>query len=228
MAFVAISRQLFGAESDFGGTAAKSFTAEFRGGDRVADRLSGTQVWTHANSTDPEATVFHSARFTNSGIVPVALTFAALATTACGEQAAPTNPLHGVWSMTAITDDDGAMIEPSQPGLFIFTEGYYSAVYSLGADLRMLSATAFVPTTDEMLAQYQTIIVNTGTYDVTGSTITYRPRVAKSPEFVGGHSTMDYVIEGDVLTLSTTSVVSVDGVSPPEGIAGTIRLRRLE
>ena len=178
--------------------------------------------------------MFRTARFTNSRIVPVALTLGALATTACGEQAPPeepaepTNPLHGVWSMTAITDDDGAMIEPSQPGLFIFTEGYYSAVYSLGADLRMLSTTAFVPTTDEMLAQYQTIIVNTGTYDVTGSTITYRPRVAKSPEFVGGHSTMDYVIEGDVLTLSTTSVVSVDGMSPPETIAGTIRLRRLE
>ncbi len=79
-----------------------------------------------------------------------------------------------------------------------------------------------------MVAQYQTIIVNTGTYDVSGSTITYRPIIAKSPEFVGGHSTMDYAIDGNTLTLNNTSVVSVDGMSPPTDVSGTIRLRRIE
>ncbi len=178
--------------------------------------------------------MFRIAKFTASQIVPVALTLGVLAITACGDQAAqeepaaPANPLLGVWSMTAITADDGTMIEPSQPGLFIFTEDHYSAVYSLGADPRPLSATAFAPTSDEMIAQYQTIIVNTGTYDVSGSTITYRPMVAKSPEFVGGHSTMDYAIDGNTLTLNSTSVVSADGMSPPTGGSETIRLRRIE
>ena len=177
--------------------------------------------------------MFHIAKITASPIVPVALTLGVVAITACGDQAAQeeeaaANPLLGAWSMTAITADDGTMIEPSQSGLFIFTEDHYSAVYSLGADPRLLSATAFAPTSDEMVAQYQTIIVNTGTYDVSGSTITYRPMVAKSPEFVGGHSTMDYAIDGNTLTLNTTSVVSDDGMSPPTALSETIRLRRIE
>ena len=176
--------------------------------------------------------MFRIAKFTALPIVPVVLTLGVLAITACGDQAAqeeePANPLLGVWSMTAITADDGTMIEPSQSGLFIFTEDHYSAVYSLGADPRPLSATVFAPTSDEMIAQYQTIIVNTGTYDVSGSTITYRPMVAKSAGFVGGHSTMDYAIDGNTLTLNTTSVVSADGMSPPTEVSGTIRLRRIE
>ncbi len=177
--------------------------------------------------------MFRIAKFTASPIVPVALTLGVLVVTACGDQAAQeaaaANPLLGAWSMTAIADNDGTMIEPSQPGVFIFTEDHYSAVYSLGADPRPPSATAFAPTSDEMVAQYQTIIVNTGTYDVSGSTITYRPMVAKSPEFVGGHSTMDYAIDGNTLTLNTTSVVSADGMSPPTQISGEIiRLRRIE
>jgi hypothetical protein len=178
--------------------------------------------------------MFRIANFTASPIVPVALTLGVLAITACGDQAAreaaaPANPLVGVWSMTAITADDGTMIEPSQPGLFIFTEDHYSAVYSISADPRPLAATTFAPTSDEMVAQYQTIIVNTGTYDVSGSTITYRPMVAKSAGFVGGHSTMDYAIDGNTLTLNTTSVVSADGMSPPTQISGEIiRLRRIE
>jgi hypothetical protein len=130
--------------------------------------------------------------------------------------------------MTAISGDGRATIDPSQPGLVIFTEGYYSAVYSLGAEPRPLSAAGFNPTSEEMAAQYDTIIVNTGTYEASGSTITLRPMVAKSPEFIGGHSTMDYQINGDTLTLSVTSTVDADGASPPEGFEPSMTLRRLQ
>ena len=144
------------------------------------------------------------------------------------EEQEPANPLQGVWSMMAMTPDDGAMIEPSQPGLFIFTEGYYSAVYSLGADPRPLSAAAFDPTSEEMIAQHETIIVNTGTYETDGSTITFRPIVAKSPEFIGGHSKMDFQIDGGVLTLTVQSVLSADGEPAPVVPGSSMRLRRLE
>ncbi len=177
--------------------------------------------------------MFRIPKFTASPIVPAVLAVGVFAIAACGDQAAqedaaPANPLAGVWSMTAITADDGSMIEPSQSGLFIFTESHYSAVYSLGADPRPQAATAFAPTSDEMVAQYQTIIVNTGTYDVSGSTITFRPMVAKSAEFVGGSATMDFAIDGNTLTLNSTSVISADGMSPPAEVSQTIRLRRIE
>ncbi len=178
-----------------------------------------------------------------SRVVPAAVALVVLLTTAsCGqapapapaEPSAPANPLHGVWSMTSISGDGGATIDPSQPGLFIFTEGHYSAVYSLGADPRPLSAAGFAPTSEEKVVQYDTIIVNTGTYEVSGSTITFRPMVAKSPEFIGGHSTMDFQLrktgqKGDVLTLTVQSVVAADGVSsPPDELAPSMTLQRIE
>ncbi len=171
-----------------------------------------------------------------SRVVLAAVAMVVLVTTAsCGqapapaEPSAPANPLHGVWSMTAMTPGDGgATIDPSQPGLFIFTEGYYSAVYSLGADPRPLSAAGFNPTSEEKVAQYDTIIVNTGTYEASGSTITFRPMVAKAPEFIGGHSTMDFQIDDDVLTLTGQSVVAADEVSEPEAPRSSMTLRRIE
>ena len=171
-----------------------------------------------------------------SHVVPAAVALVVLVITAsCGqapapaEPTAPANPLHGVWSMTTMTPGGGgATIDPSQPGLFIFTEAYYSAVYSLGADPRPLSVAAFNPTSDEMVAQHQTIIVNTGTYEANGSTITFRLMVAKSPEFIGGHATMDYQINRDVLTLTITSTVAADGVSAPGTAASSMTLRRIE
>lgn len=145
-------------------------------------------------------------------------------------KAAPsTNPLHGVWSVTKMSPSDGGSIDPSQPGLFIFTEDHYSAVYSLGADPRPLSNEAFAPTSDEKVAQYDTIIVNTGTYEADGSTITFHPTVAKSPEFIGGRSTMKYQISGDMLQLTASSVVSAAGDSAPlNGPGSTMSLQRIE
>ena len=170
-----------------------------------------------------------------SHIVPASVVLVVLMNVASCNQAQdeaeptmPTNPLLGVWSMAAMTSGDGETIDTSQPGLFIFTDAHYSAVYSLGADPRPLSVAAFDPTSDEMVAQYQTIIVNTGTYEANGSTITFRPMVAKSPEFIGGHSTMDYQINGDVLTLMITSTVAADGISVADAPASSMTLRRIE
>ena len=131
--------------------------------------------------------------------------------------------------MTTMTPGGGGpTIDPAQPGLFIFTDRYYSAVYSLGAEPRPLSAAGFTPTPEEKVAQYDTIIVNTGTYEASGSTITFRPMVAKSPEFIGGHSTMDFQINGDVLTLTVQSVVAADEVSAPDAPGSSMTLRRNE
>ncbi len=168
-------------------------------------------------------------------VPPVLVLFVLMTTASCDqpreqdESSVPANPLQGVWSMTTMTPGGGGpTIDPAQPGLFIFTDRYYSAVYSLGADPRPLSAAAFSPTPDEMVAQYETIIVNAGTYQANGANISFRPMVAKSPEFIGGHSTMDYQINGDTLTLSVTSTVAADGGSPPDGFEPSMTLRRLQ
>lgn len=167
-----------------------------------------------------------------SRVVFAVVTIAILAiTVSCGqapaEPSAEANPLLGVWSMSEMTPSGEATITPSQPGLFIFTEEHYSAVYSLGSEARPRSAASFDATPEEKVAQYDTIIVNTGTYDVNGSTIAMRPLVAKSPEFVGGQSTMDFHIDGDVLTLTEQRLVAADGVPAPDVPGSSMTLRRI-
>lgn len=174
-----------------------------------------------------EIVVFHYMKL----IVPVLL----VTTLSCGQAPAPApaepdtsaHPLQGVWSVTRRTSASGRAVDPAQPGVFIFTEGHYSAVYSLGAAPRPLSAAGFRPTTEEKVAQYDTIIVNTGTYDVNSSTITFRPMVAKSPEFVGGHATMVYEINDDELSLTEQSILAADG-TPVGNVGDVMTLRRIE
>jgi len=171
--------------------------------------------------------------------VPVGLAVLALmVTAACGQTpdtpptpatpAGPANPLQGVWSLTAVDPGDGsAVIDPSQPGLYIFAEGHYSGVYAPGAEARVPSPTPFQPTPEEMVAQYESIIVNIGTYEISGSMVTFRPLLAKSPGFVGGQATAEFQITGDALTLTFQSIVSADGVSVP-ALGGAMTLRRIE
>ena len=164
--------------------------------------------------------------------LPVGLAVLALiVTVACGQTPdtppTPGNPLQGVWSLTAVDPGDGsAVIDPSQPGLYIFAEGYYSGVYAPGAEARVPSATPFQPTPEEMVAQYESIIVNTGTYEISGSTVTFWPVIAKSPGFVGGQATAEFQITGDALTLTLQSIVAADGTLLPE-VLGSMTLRRM-
>ena len=156
-----------------------------------------------------------------------------IATVSCDQApppdpAAPANPLQGVWSLTTSDPGDGSTaIDPSQPGLYIFAEGYYSAVYAPGAAPRMPSEITFQPTPEEMVAQHESIIVNTGTYEISGSIVTFRPIIAKSPGFVGGQATSEFRIDGDALTLTGRTVVGADGTSAPN-VTGSLTLRRVE
>jgi len=140
----------------------------------------------------------------------------------------PSDPLVGVWLVATLTTPDGETIDPAGPGQFIFANGRYSAVFSLGAEERPHAAAGFNPTADEKVTQYDTIIVNSGIYEVNGSELTLRPIVAKTPEYAGGSSTMEFRIDGDILTTTMRSITSVDGASPEGAIGSSMTLRRVQ
>ncbi len=172
-------------------------------------------------------------RLHRRGVFGLALLIVLVAATAYPQApplpgAALAHPLVGVWSVATQTPPTGATIDPSQPGLWIFTKGHYSAVYSIGAEPRPHAASDFNATDEEKVVLFDTIIVNSGTYEVSGSTIRLRPMIAKSQEYVGGRSTMDFEIAGDVLTLTTRSVTSAGGVSPSDASGSSMTLRRIE
>jgi hypothetical protein len=161
-------------------------------------------------------------------VVLLAVVFSACQETPSSESASPANELDGVWSLTAVNPGSGSpVIEPSQPGLYIFAAGYYSAVFAPGPNPRIKSEVSFQPSPEEMVAQYESIIVNTGTYEIDGSSVTFRPIIAKSPGFVGGHQKSTFRVEGNTLVLSDDMVVSVDGVSLPD-VEGSLTLTRVE
>jgi len=144
--------------------------------------------------------------------------------------APPENALQGVWRMESIesTDEAGnATAFQAQPGQLIFTDSHYSMVYVPDESPRVPSAKHWEPTDAERLAHYQSIIVNSGTYEMSGSRITVRPIIARAPEFVGGHETLEFGLDGDLLTLRTVELVSGGGVANT-GAADTMKLRRVE
>ena len=127
------------------------------------------------------------------------------------------NGLEGVWRIVQAhnVDPEGQTTNGSpQTSVVIFTTGHYSFVVTFGSETRQPAVERWNPTDAEKIAAYNSIIVNTGTYELTDSTILTRPISAKSQEYVGGgYSDYEYRVEGDTLYLTGTSLVAFDGAT---------------
>ena len=101
------------------------------------------------------------------------------------------SPVEGVWKAVEVipassgTAEKAAPITDPQPGLLIFTKGYYSVVAVTGRTAR----TSVEPkdpqnlTDAEKLAlyeQWRAFAANSGTYEIKGSTLLRRASVAKN------------------------------------------------
>ena len=127
------------------------------------------------------------------------------------------NGLEGVWRIVQAHDVDpeGQTTNSSaQTSVVIFTTGHYSFVWTFGSETRQPAVERWNPTDAEKIAAYNSIIVNTGTYELTDSMIVTRPISAKSQEYVGGgYSDYEYRVQGDTLYLTGTSLVAFDGAT---------------
>ena len=152
-------------------------------------------------------------------------------TPAATQESAPSgNALQGVWRMEEIetTDSDGNPNNfQAQPGQFIFTNSHYSVVFVPSEAPRTPPTKRWEPTAEEMVAEHRSIIVNSGTYELSGTQVTLRPVIAKAPEFVGGFEKLEYQVDGDRLSFTPIELVSVDGVAATLN-RQTLRLRRVE
>lgn len=122
-----------------------------------------------------------------------------------GEQAQTAdNPLAGAWRITeaSVTSPDTSYTDTDpQPGLYLFLDRHYSTVLVPGSEQ--------APFTDEtsdaeMLAAYENFIANSGTYEVSDSTLTMQHIVTKFPNVMSGTLTYTYQVEGDTLRLTLT------------------------
>jgi hypothetical protein len=102
--------------------------------------------------------------------------------------------LEGVWKVTEVmppasnANEKATSITSPQPGLLIFTRGYYSGMAVTANQPRTAAAPAKDPgnlTDAEKIARYEQwapFIANAGTYEVKGSTLTLHAMVAKNPD----------------------------------------------
>jgi hypothetical protein len=118
--------------------------------------------------------------------------------------------LEGVWKVAEVVgpaskaNEKGTTLTSPQPGLLIFTRGYYSGVAVTADQPRAAVAPAKDPrnlTDAEKIARYEQwgpFIATAGTYEVKGSTLTLHAMVAKSVDVMttGATQTWELKLEG--------------------------------
>ena len=116
-------------------------------------------------------------------------------------------PVEGVWKVAEVTPpartatEKVTPITSPQPGLLIFTRGYYSGIAVTATQPRTAAAPAKDPanlTDAEKIARYEQwrqFIANAGTYEVKGSTLTMNRMVAKNPEAMTTNTTQTWEIK---------------------------------
>jgi hypothetical protein len=149
-----------------------------------------------------------------------------------------TPSIQGVWRVVEVT-----IVEPApggsalglpkgthtnvQPGLLIFTGKHYSNVGDLAAKPRPTAPfkVAGKPTADEMQSLWGPFAANSGTYELTGTTLTRRPMVAKNPANQTGKYFTRSTIKLDGNNLWITGIETSAGKTANPG---TIKYVRVE
>ena len=114
--------------------------------------------------------------------------------------------LEGVWKLAEVQPPAGSAnatpITSPQPGLLIFTKGYYSGMSVRSNQPRPAAAPPKDPgnlTDAEKIARYEQwapFIANAGTYELKGSTLTMHAMVAKSPDVMNTDIAWEVKSEG--------------------------------
>jgi hypothetical protein len=140
----------------------------------------------------------------------VLVTIAALGAGAFAQTQKASAPadVRGVWRITELASRaPGAQweVRPT-PYLsqYIFTEKHYSYMYVPGAGPRKrFAGDANAPTDAEKVEAYNSLIAATGTYALSGHTLTLNGRIHKNPNEMGGEP-LTYAVEMNGTTLQLT------------------------
>ena len=143
-----------------------------------------------------------------SGLLLVSMLFVSLV--AVGNSAVQDQKktqLEGVWKVGEVVapasnpNEKGTSMTSPQPGLIIFTKGYYSGMAVTANQARAAFAQAKEPsnlTDAEKIARYEhwrQFIANAGTYELKGSSLTLNAMVAKNQERMSTAAAVTYEIK---------------------------------
>lgn len=124
------------------------------------------------------------------------------------------NTIIGVWKVSKVVyESDGKIsdIDPALPGVFIFTEKFYSMTWLPGDQLQADYSDLWHPNDEEKIQSYNSIVTNSGSYEFSESKVTTYVEVAKTPAFVKGWAVYECEVQNDQMRLEITDSVAHDG-----------------
>lgn len=136
---------------------------------------------------------------------------------------APVPELEGAWLITEMTAGDQTLSSP-QPGLLLFTGGYYSYTLVTSAEPRPPLPSGIASTAD-LLRAWNPFSANAGTYEVSGDTMIRHPMVAKSPDTMAPGAFNEYTFRLSADTLWVTTVGTESGPARNPTTVKYIRMR---
>jgi hypothetical protein len=141
----------------------------------------------------------------NKGLRQLVILFTAfLCSFAFFGMASAETPLEGAWLLTETQDAEGNVDSSPLRGLLVFTSTHYSIMYATGEKPRALMDEED-PSDEQTIKAYESIIANSGRYDVEGDRFMTRAYVAKYPNYMDDWpenvTTFSYSLNGDVLTI---------------------------
>lgn len=167
----------------------------------------------------------------NLGVAAAALLFCA----ACSNQSSPPgasepSALEGAWLMQSVhyvSDEQTQSIDPAQTGIFQFSDGRYTIMWTNTREPRSPFADLANPTDEEIKAAFRSIVFNAGRYEVEGDQVTTTAELARVPGFEGGQQFYRYKINDGVLELRMVDETYPDGSKPDwSGVWETVFVMR--
>jgi hypothetical protein len=125
-------------------------------------------------------------------------------------QVSPARNLQGAWKIVEVATRSAggnwAISTPPYLSIYIFTSKHYSYMFAPGTGpRRRFVGDPNQPTDAEKVAAYDSIVAGSGTYDVTGSTLTLNAILHKNPNEMAGEA-LKYAVEIDGPVLRLTIV----------------------
>jgi hypothetical protein len=116
--------------------------------------------------------------------------------------------LEGAWRVVEVevTGPGARTVESPQPGLLLFTGRYYSYTF-VTSDTPRPALPPGPATAEDLAMLWNPFTANAGTFEVSGSTMTRRPIVAKSPDAMapGVFNQYSFRLSADTLWMTTTA-----------------------
>jgi hypothetical protein len=134
--------------------------------------------------------------------------------------------LEGAWRVTELvtTEPRGRTLSSPQPGLLLFTGRYYSYMLVTSDEPRPDLPTG-VASVEDMLNAWNPFTANAGTFEISGSTMTRHPIVAKNPAAMAPGAFNEYRLRVRADTLWVTSVGTETGPARYPSTAKYVRVR---